>query len=548
METSQRVLQEKYTGSKDNSLLYELLEVLSRLRDAETLQEKLDLIVEGVSICGWRRVHLCLFDPDLKLSKSAAYWGATDEEKKYLSEHHLSAEQIDALMSEKFDKYKLGRCYYIPFDADEDLRRQLHETSLQGTIPLKYCDGWNPRDFMFVPLFGKYSKRVMGLMSLDDPLSGKKPDESSLRPVELFIDYVTSLIEESQYQEYFSKTKNLISNLFTLSPIMIFLTDENGKVIDANQQALKSFLYAKEGMLNLEEKDLFADEDEYNEMKTLRELGKKIKQEVLLVKRNQKHFWGYLTSVGVQTGNNRLEGNILMIVDVTESKNLQQQLIQAEKMAGIGVLASGIAHELNNPLYGILGLGEEILEKSKDPVLKEYASEIIKYAQETSEIVKDLSSYSYSTKSTISSTANINDALNSALKMLEIAGRFENLEIEKNFAEIPEINANMGELQQLFVNLLSNALDAMPEGGKISLTTRVTGNFIEVMVKDTGSGIDDTDLNKIFEPFFTTKEIGEGTGLGLYICYKIITKYGGTIDVDSQKGKGTTVTVRFAIR
>ncbi|MBN1754984.1 PAS domain-containing protein [bacterium] len=545
--TSKALVNHKNVVMDHSDPLNSLLEVISKLRWARSIQEKLQLITEGVALCGWQWVHLYIYDPDKKLIKSAAYWGATKDQITYLEKHRLTIDQIENLLSPKYDKYKIGRCYYIPHTVQDELVDKLHEISLGGTTPMEKLQGWHPDDFMFVPLIGKYSKKIMGLMNLDDPVNRIKPNEASLRPVELFIDYASSVIEEFEFDQYFSQMNMLLSQLFSVSPIMIFLSDDEGNIINANEQSLLHFGYSMIEIIRMNEKDLFADTRDYFNARKGREGGKVFKQEVIFSQKNRKQFWGYLTTVTVTNELGSLQGNIIMILDTTESKVLQQQLIQAEKLAGIGILASGIAHELNNPLYGILGLAEEIMAITDDNAIIEHSRDLIEYATQAAEIVKDLSNYSYSSKNDVSSTANVNKVLNTSIRILDRLGKFKDIEIVKDFVEVPEINASFSELQQLFINILNNSIDALPRGGTININTRIVGNFIEVKVIDDGSGITQDNLNKVFEPFFTTKGNGEGTGLGLFISYKIATKYNGNIEIENGPDKGTIITVRLLI-
>ena len=132
--------------------------------------------------------------------------------------------------------------------------------------------------------------------------------------------------------------------------------------------------------------------------------------------------------------------------------------------------------------------------------------------------------------------------------MIKRLGKLNNIEVNEKYGELTEINASASELQQVFVNLITNAVDSMPDGGKLSIETSQVGDFAEMRISDTGAGIPEEYKEHIFEPFFTTKPVGEGTGLGLYITYRIVNKYKGTIDFKSSEGKGTTFIVRFPIK
>lgn len=235
--------------------------------------------------------------------------------------------------------------------------------------------------------------------------------------------------------------------------------------------------------------------------------------------------------------------------DITEESRLQEQLIQSEKLAGIGILASGVAHEINNPLSGVIGMAEIALEEEDPSENKNHLTDILNCAHRISEIVKGLRSYSRLAKNGEQNLMDINEVLEESLKMVRLADKNTSAEVTKALQPIGKIEANPGEIQQVFTNLITNAFQAIKgKGGKIILSTRSLKDSVEVKVGDTGMGIPARYLNNIFDPFFTTKNPGEGTGLGLNIVYRIVTKYEGTIDVESKEGIGTTFTIKFPIR
>ena len=246
--------------------------------------------------------------------------------------------------------------------------------------------------------------------------------------------------------------------------------------------------------------------------------------------------------------------NLLSVIeyvkDITEEQRLQEQLIQSEKLAGIGILASGVTHEINNPLSGIIGMAEIALEEEDPSKNRDYLKDILICAQRISEIVKGLKSYSRAAKKEDLSPVDLNEVLEESWKMVCLAIKNPPLEVIKKFQPIEKIQANIGEIQQVFTNLITNAFQAMNGGGegKLILATRSLKDSVEVKVSDNGLGIPQKYLNQIFDPFFTTKKPGEGTGLGLNIVYRIVTKYEGTIEVESKEQVGTTFTIKFPKR
>ena len=247
------------------------------------------------------------------------------------------------------------------------------------------------------------------------------------------------------------------------------------------------------------------------------------------------------------------KGDLLSVIehvkDITDEQRLQEQLIQSEKLAGIGTLASGVAHEINNPLSGIIGMAEIAMEEEDPSNIKSHLTDIFNCAQRIGEITKGLRSYSRMAKGGNQSLVDINEILENSLKMVRFAVKTTPGEVIKKFESIEKIGANPGEIQQVFTNLITNAFQAMNgRGGKLVLSTRSSIDWVEVKVTDSGMGIPQKYLSKIFDPFFTTKDPGEGTGLGLNIVYRIVTKYQGTIDVESKENMGTTFTIKFPVR
>lgn len=233
--------------------------------------------------------------------------------------------------------------------------------------------------------------------------------------------------------------------------------------------------------------------------------------------------------------------------DITEERRLQQEVIQQEKMAAIGMLAGGVAHEINNPLGGILAFTQLIMRdlKSEDP-LKSDLSEIERAAVRCKKIVADLLDFSRASSGKDIQNLDINVLIEKIVPFIKAEIKALNidlkLETEKN---LPSIYGNANRLQQVVLNLLTNACQAMPSGGNLFVKTYANNGRVCVEVEDTGCGISKENISKVFDPFFTTKPAGKGTGLGLSISYRIVKEHEGTIDVDSEHGRGTKFIVRL---
>jgi len=233
-----------------------------------------------------------------------------------------------------------------------------------------------------------------------------------------------------------------------------------------------------------------------------------------------------------------------------ELVEMQARLVQSEKLASLGKLAAGVAHEINNPLGGVLIYTHLLLEDAdRDSGQYENLKKIVKETTRCKDIVKGLLEFSRPKEPEMVPT-DIHDALNRALAIFEPQSLFQNIKIEKEFSEVPRIVADSSQLQQVFTNIIANAAEAMAGNGVLTIRTSLDeqSDRIKVEFTDTGHGIKAEDMTRLFEPFFSTKAVGKGTGLGLAISYGIIQKHRGSIEVRSEIGKGSTFTVILPVK
>ncbi len=260
-------------------------------------------------------------------------------------------------------------------------------------------------------------------------------------------------------------------------------------------------------------------------------------------------------------------GNLGMIRDTTEQRKLQSQLMVSDRMASVGTLAAGVAHEINNPLAVVIAnldyvadnLGRTVSRDGAEadpsgPLLVDEIKSSLADAREAAErvrlIVRDLRIFSHSPADEPRGPVNVKAIMESSLRMgwNEIRHRAR---LVKSYGDVPAVEANEGRLGQVFLNLIVNAAQALPEGraeqNEIRVSTRLEGERIVVEVSDTGAGIPPEIIGRVFDAFFTTKAVGVGTGLGLAICHRIVTDMGGELTVESELGKGTTFRVSLPI-
>lgn len=232
-----------------------------------------------------------------------------------------------------------------------------------------------------------------------------------------------------------------------------------------------------------------------------------------------------------------------------ELQQVQNQLIQAGKMAALGELAAGVAHEINNPLTGVLTFSSLILKKmDENHPWRRDLENIVQQTTRCRNIVKALLDFARQRKPD-KRGADIHVLIDRTLNLVENQARFQNIKMVKEFmTDLPMISVDGDQMQQVFMNIIINAADAMSEnGGTLKIKTDVHDGMVEISFADTGCGIRKDHLSKIFTPFFTTKETGKGTGLGLAISYGIVQSHGGDIEVESETGKGSTFRIKLPV-
>lgn len=259
-----------------------------------------------------------------------------------------------------------------------------------------------------------------------------------------------------------------------------------------------------------------------------------------------------LVSASMDRGRTRQEDTIHYLVkDIEQRRLMEQQIAQADKLASLGQLSAGVAHEINNPMGIILGYTQLLLREEAPGSEKHGDLKIIeKHVKNCKAIVEDLLSFARTTK-TEEKTHKINDIIDEVLTFVQQHAEVSRLEIIRSYDEqIPALLLDEKKIKQVFINLIMNAEHAVGDTGIIEILTRYDkpSQSIRVQVRDSGYGISKNDLKRIFDPFFTTKPTGEGTGLGLSVSYGIIRDHGGEITVESEPGKGSTFTVVLPLK
>ena len=250
----------------------------------------------------------------------------------------------------------------------------------------------------------------------------------------------------------------------------------------------------------------------------------------------------------LQSKTSEIEGTLVAIENVTERIRLEEQLQQSDKLSSIGLLAAGVAHEVNTPLTGISSYSQMLMQQIPENDPRHLLLEKIhRQTSRASSIVNNLLNFSRVSDARLVPVA-LNQVLDDTIQLLEAQLRNTEIEVVRNYdLSLPFAPGNAAKLQQVFMNLILNARDAMPQGGRLEIATESEIDSILISFRDTGVGIAADHLAKIYDPFFTTKQIGKGTGLGLAVSYGIIRDHSGHITVESQPGEGTVFQISLPL-
>jgi len=365
-----------------------------------------------------------------------------------------------------------------------------------------------------------------------------------------------------QMERKLREAHDFMNKIVQSAPISIMAADLEGNIITWNKAAEKTLGYASDEVIGkMHITKVYPEGKAYEIMKALRdpedgEIGVFPPQPVLYVRQDGRIIDGHLSAAMIYDDDGNEAATVGSFVDLTERIEMeralsktQEQLLHSEKLAAMGRLTSQVAHELNNPLYGIMNTLE--LLKSEVPpdnkrrkLLDMSLSEIVRLA----DMLKKMLSFS-KPEQEIKKLVNVTTIVDEILMLHEKQLQEHSIKISTDLdAELDDVYASSNQLRQVFLNMVSNARDAMPEGGTLSVKTYSGNGFVYIGFADTGVGISEDNLGKIFDSFFTTKSSVKGVGLGLSVCYGFIKDHGGDIKVESMPGEGTQFIISLPIQ
>jgi PAS domain S-box-containing protein len=458
------------------------------------------------------------------------------KEGKFLDANQSLLDMLGYISKEEFLKIDIAKDLYLNPDDRERFRRMIERDGrvIDYEVEFKRKDGTPIPILLTGHVRRDRDGNIVGYEGINVDLSQRKQMERQLR-----------------------EAHDFLNKLVMSSPNAIIATDLKGDIITWNRAAEEALGYKAEevlGRMNI--RQIYPEGVAKQVMKMMRAPeyggpGRLMSYPIVYVRRDGKIIEGNLSATIIYDTEGHEMATVGIFVDLKERlemeaklRNTQAQLLQSEKLAAMGRLTSQIAHELNNPLYGIMNtlelLKTEISPQSKRRKILEMAlSETVRLT----DLLRKMLSFSKPDEEE-KQPVDVNVVLDEILLLVRKQLQESSIKISTSFeAELAKVYASKNQLRQVFLNMVSNARDAMPEGGTLSIKTTSNRYGIRIEITDTGLGIREEHVNKIFDTFFTTKDGTKGVGLGLSVCYGFIKEHGGDIKVSSRRGEGTTFTI-----
>ncbi|MGQ9630576.1 MAG: PAS domain S-box protein [bacterium] len=402
------------------------------------------------------------------------------------------------------------------------------------------------KSILIVPIIVK--GEVIGTIGIDSIDEPRKFSDDEIELVQTVANQVSIAVEKARLFEEVSRAKSEWENTFDSISDMIFIHDGDFNILRANRALADRLGMSPEGIVGRKCYEVLKCSREVCPYVGVMESGGTVVEEF------ENFPWEgvfEITAAPIRGHEGSIVGSVHVIRDITEQKRLERHLLQSEKMSALGGLVAGAAHELNNPLTGVMGFAQLLLmDPNLDEGTKADIEKINREADRAGRIVRSLLAFARSCQPE-KRPVDINGVVVSALESCANDMRASNVEVVKDFhPALPTTMADSNQLRQAFSNIINNAIHAMLEhsgGGTLTVKTNLVSDMIKVEFSDTGPGIPRENLNKIFDPFFTTREVGKGVGLGLSVSYGIVREHNGRIYAENRLGGGARFTVELPI-
>jgi two-component system, NtrC family, sensor kinase len=394
--------------------------------------------------------------------------------------------------------------------------------------------------------------RVAAVIALGRTIEGALLSSEDIKLLKAIAGYVAVAIENAQLLEdqaqratELARLKEFNENIIESINVGVMVINLHGRITNWNGALEEIYGLKRENAIDRRITEVF-EAEMLRALRTLMERAEWQKGEPVNIYKFRAHSADdreltlNISLAALQSKTAEIEGTLVAIEDVTKRVHLEEQMQQTDKLSSIGLLAAGVAHEVNTPLAGISSYSQMLMQQipENDP-RHQLLEKIHRQTSRASSIVNNLLNFSRVSDSRFA-PIELNRVLDDTIQLLEAQLHNTRIEVTRNYSDsLPLAPGNAPKLQQVFMNLILNARDAMPNGGRLEISTEYDDQNAFIGFRDTGMGIDPEHISKIYDPFFTTKQIGKGTGLGLAVSYGVIKDHGGEITVESKVGEGT---------
>jgi two-component system, sporulation sensor kinase E len=380
------------------------------------------------------------------------------------------------------------------------------------------------------------------------------PLEIGLNPIQRLdgmnvLASVVDISERKQAELTLQKERDFIDAVLEIAGALVVVLDQEGRILRFNRACEQTTGYSSEEVVGRHVWDLFVIPDEIDGVKAMFE-----RLQGGEPRNDYENYWkgkdGFLRRISwsntvLTDSNGTVEYVVAAGLDITDLKQIQEQLRRTERIAELGTLASGMAHEIGTPMNVILGRAEYLLQRTADEGMKKGLATIVTQVERITKVMNQLLAFARR-RTPERRAVDLSEIVEDSLEMFQERITHTHITVEKAIeANLPPVHADRDQLIQVLINLVMNSLQAMPEGGRLGLSLARENSHVCLGVSDTGYGMPEEIRSKIFDPFFTTKDFGKGTGLGLTVVKGIIEEHGGMIAVESAVGKGTTFWLRL---
>ncbi len=379
----------------------------------------------------------------------------------------------------------------------------------------------------------------------------RSPKEEDHRLIEMATNLAGIAIERKRGEEALKRERDFIAAVLQTAGALVVVLDTEGRIVRFNRACEQASGYRFEEVKGQRVWDFLLVPEEMEGVKAAFEdlwtKGLPNTHENFWVRKDGERRRIVWSNTVILNLRGSVEHVIATGLDVTEVKQMQEQLRRTERLAELGTLASGMAHEIGTPMNVIQGRAEYLLQRTTEEPIKKGLATIIAQVERITKIMNQLLTFARR-RPIERKPMDLKKTIADCLDIVQERLKQHRVEVETSYAEpLPLVHADPDQMSQVLLNLVLNAIQAMPEGGRLSLALEPEGPGMKLSVADTGSGMPAETLNKIFDPFFTTKDVGAGTGLGLTVVHGIVEDHGGAIHVYSVPGRGTTFTIHLPI-